>query len=285
MKIFDAGVPAVTDLAEDEELNKTKLEGVKTALDDLKIIDANPKPKILVKALQDDKLARNAEALQELFDFGFVLLPNEQGKRDIWGLNGGVKVTLKDGVEYSLVFGGTKGAEKTDATKLNRFLMVKARVDETMIPKPDLEAEIPEPAGPAVENAKLDDAKKDEIKADADKTEEEIKQEETAKKNRERIKRDNQRKLDDYHEQIKKAETRVAELNARFDDWFYVVSDDVYKKVQLSRADLVKDSELAKEGGFGIDAFRRLERNGVKGPPPKPTAPPVPPRLPQGLEN
>jgi len=193
---------------------------------------------------------------------------------------------MKDGVEYSLIFGKPKGAEKGDATKLNRYLMVTARADATLIPKPELEVEPAEPVGPetAAPDAKsTDEAKTAEKQPNPEKTEEEIKAEELAKKERERIKRDNQRKLDDYHEQVKKAENHAAELNARFGDWFYVVSDEVYKKVQLGRTDIVKDSELAREGGFGIDAFRNLEKQGPQAPPPK-AAPPAPPRLP-GDEN
>ena len=88
--------------------------------------------------------------------------------------------------------------------------------------------------------------------------------------------------MDEYHDKHKKAETRIAELNARFNDWFYVVSDDVYKKVQLGRADIVKDRASAKEEGFGVDAFRQLEQGGVKGKAPTTSTPPPPP---SGLPN
>ena len=70
-----------------------------------------------------------------------------------------------------------------------------------------------------------------------------------------------------YRDQRKKAEVRVAELNARFADWYYVVSEDVYKKIHLVRSDIVKESATAKEEGFGIDAFRKLEEEGLKAKP------------------
>jgi hypothetical protein len=56
----------------------------------------------------------------------------------------------------------------------------------------------------------------------------------------------------------------VAELNARFADWYYVVSEDVYKKIRLVRGDIVKEAAKAKEEGFGVDAFRKLEEEGLK---------------------
>jgi hypothetical protein len=68
-----------------------------------------------------------------------------------------------------------------------------------------------------------------------------------------------------YRDQKKKADLRVAELNARFADWYYVVSEDVYKKIRLGRSDIVQEKASAKEEGFGIDAFRKLESEGIKG--------------------
>jgi Domain of unknown function (DUF4340) len=293
MKIYENNQPTETQLAEDEELNKTKIDDVKTALDDLKIIDVDRKPEILAKALQDDKLAQSREAILELQQYGFLVTRSrETNKPDILGFNGSVQVALKDGLNYRLIFGRHKDAEKGDSTKLNRYLMVKAEVDASLIPEPELEPELPEPAGPASEPAKEEAATSEETKAaekkeeapaetkkDEDKSEDEIKQEELAKKERERIKRDNQRKRDEHKEKLKKAEARAAELNARFNDWFYVVSDDVYKKVQLSRGDIVKDSGTASEGGFGPEAFRRLQREGIKGKPKTP-APPAHPGIP-----
>ena len=43
------------------------------------------------------------------------------------------------------------------------------------------------------------------------------------------------------------AEKKVRELNARFADWYYVISDDVYRKIHLSRDQIIKKKE-AKEG-------------------------------------
>ena len=49
---------------------------------------------------------------------------------------------MKDGVLYVLNFGNPKSAEKGDSSKLNRYLMVTAKVDESMIPMPMLEPEV-----------------------------------------------------------------------------------------------------------------------------------------------
>jgi hypothetical protein len=313
---YQKGKGRPADLADDEELNKTKLDGVKTAVDDLKIVDVDRKPKVLFDALADEKLARDEQALTVLQEFGFYVMADEGSKKlKVVGSNGGLSVSMKDGVKYNLYFGDPKSAEKGDSTKLNRYLMVQAELDESMIPKPKLEAE-DEPLGPdATEkpegdkpeegakpegsnpedanpedndetSEKADDAalkgqdetsKDDEAKPDGDAKDDEEKKPsgDAETKRRETIKKENKRKMDEYQDKRKKAETRVAELNARFNDWFYVVSDDVYRKVQLVRADIVKDRATAKEEGFGVDAFRQLEQGGVKGKAPAASTPPA----------
>ncbi|MEO8270848.1 MAG: hypothetical protein ABI557_14080, partial [Aureliella sp.] len=56
---------------------------------------------------------------------------------------------------------------------------------------------------------------------------------------REQIAKDNQRKIDARNEKMDTARRRVQELNARFADWYYVVSDEVYKKLKISRDQLI----------------------------------------------
>ena len=78
-----------------------------------------------------------------------------------------------------------------------------------------------------------------------------------------RIEKENQRKLDEWNENRDKAVAKVRELNGRFADWYYVVSEDVYKQIRLSRGDLIRETEKAAEEGFGVDAFRKLEKDGL----------------------
>jgi hypothetical protein len=53
--------------------------------------------------------------------------------------------------------------------------------------------------------------------------------------------------LDEWNEKLDKARGEVAELNIRFADWYYVVSEEQFQKVQLDRDDLIKQKE--KEEG------------------------------------
>ena len=103
------------------------------------------------------------------------------------------------------------------------------------------------------------------------------------KSERERIVKENKRKQDEHKEKRSKAEEKVRELNARFADWYYVISEDAYKKVHLGRGDIVKEREAVKDEGFGVDAFRKLESEGVeKKAVPSSNSPP--PGFPPGLQ-
>ncbi|GAB5401991.1 MAG: DUF4340 domain-containing protein [Aureliella sp.] len=93
----------------------------------------------------------------------------------------------------------------------------------------------------AVETTPADDA--------AEPTREELEEELLAVQ--ERINRDNQRKLDERAEQMSDATKKAQELNARFSAWYYVVSDSVYKKLKVSKEQLIKSAEAPAAPGLG----------------------------------
>lgn len=65
---------------------------------------------------------------------------------------------------------------------------------------------------------------------------------------RKRIEAENKRKQDEYDEKVKAAQKKVKELNERFADWYYVIPEEVYKKIHLSRADVIKKKEKPASG-------------------------------------
>lgn len=75
---------------------------------------------------------------------------------------------------------------------------------------------------------------------------------------REQITKENQRMLDERKEKLDQATKRVQSLNARFADWYYVVSDSVYQKLTLSKDKLIKS---------------KSEATAVQPPPPGPSLP------------
>jgi hypothetical protein len=275
-------VPAA--LQEMEELNKQKLDDLRNGLGDLKIVDVRRKPEGLGNSLRvsTDKLP--ADQQQALTELGFYPYSASEGRLEIFGANGELSVDTKDGVQYILRFGdiapqvttapkkdekAKPAADSEEEIKVHRYLFVTTQLAPSVQTPPQLE---PEPAGPepATDNKpaegeqKTDEAAKTEAKAGEQKAEDKPAAVDPQQAERERIKKENERKLNAYRDQRKKAELRVAELNARFADWYYVVSEDVYKKIHLVRSDIVKEKASAKDEGFGIDAFRKLEEEGLK---------------------
>ncbi|MBS0209879.1 MAG: DUF4340 domain-containing protein [Planctomycetes bacterium] len=67
------------------------------------------------------------------------------------------------------------------------------------------------------------------------KTEEELQREQTEK--------ENARLKDEYDAKVAAGKKRVGELNARFADWYFVISDKTYRKIHLTRDSIVKKKE------------------------------------------
>lgn len=61
------------------------------------------------------------------------------------------------------------------------------------------------------------------------------------------IQKENKRRQSDYDDAVKKGQDRVKELNDRFADWYFIISDDVYKKIHLGRADIVQKKAAKDE--------------------------------------
>lgn len=151
----DQGEPKSETLVEGETLAIAKLNALKNALDELKIIDVAAKPKGMSENLKADKdLVSDQQAVLSLAQRGFF--PVTQG--DILSANGEMTVTLTDGVQYVLRFGNVKGIDAADTQTedgstdpdgvdkpvagANRYLLVTTRVDESKFPPPEL-ASIP----------------------------------------------------------------------------------------------------------------------------------------------
>ena len=139
-------------LTEKEELDKEKLDALKDALDDLKIIDVEKKPEILVNNLKKGneffnnlKDQKNQAVVQSLQQKGFytVAVQNPQGQQvpKVVSNKGEVLVGMKDGVEYVLRFGDIyRGPEEDEnSTGDSRYIYAFARVNPNLLDPLDLE--------------------------------------------------------------------------------------------------------------------------------------------------
>ena len=56
----------------------------------------------------------------------------------------------------------------------------------------------------------------------------------------------------------------MEKLNAKFANWYYIISEDVYKKLHLGRFDIIKEKG---EASFGLDELQDLPSNLPQNPP------------------
>ncbi len=151
IETFEKTTPNERKLADDEELNTTKLNEIKNTLDSLKIADVARKPKGLAADLKADKdLLDDKSALESLNEKGFYPVPSPDGKSEIYSASGEMSVSLKDGVTYLLRFGeafaslgGAKEASAeadSNSGTFYRTLFVTANLDESQYPMPELQA-------------------------------------------------------------------------------------------------------------------------------------------------
>jgi hypothetical protein len=298
-KVNKDGTLSPVKMGDDEELNIAKIDEMKTALDDLKIVDVARKPEGIsadLKASAD--FMKKRETILTLASRGFIVaMTKAGGDVEICSKEGEVRSMMKDGVQYVLRFGeiaansdtgsakddkdkeqkeGAEKEAKKPAKGQNRYLFVMAEFNPELIPKPQLEP-LPE-VKPEAENKPATESKdaaktgekptegNDAVKAEeksteakdtpggekGDKSENGEKDEKSAEKaadkpsieaERQRIEKENKRKQEEYEGKLAAGKKHAEELNARFADWYYIISDDVYRKIRLGHDDIIKKKE------------------------------------------
>ncbi len=307
---YEGTTPKVREILPTEEVNANKLNDMKSALDNLRIVNVAKKPPGVAADLKGDQLQKDTLTALSRRGF-FASRAREGGDIELFAMNGDLQVTTKDGVQYLLRFGNPAGAsfepveanegsaeDSSKEVSINRFLLVTTRVDESKFPQPDLER-LPETVdelkaieaikrGPKVQPPAASDPAGDQPtpapegtgsatppetenpsnnvndgvstmltekgkfvtfqdpdpaqaptpdQPPAELTEEEWKERLDAE--RERINKENQRKIDQRNDRLAVAKKKSAELNARFADWYYIVSDAEFKRLKIELSDLI----------------------------------------------
>lgn len=276
-------------LNDNEELDKDILDAMKDALDDLEIIDVERKPDILVKNLEQGreffsnlKDAKNQAVVQSLQQKGFYTIAAQdatgQTVPKVVSNKGEVLVGMESGIEYVLRFGDIyRGPEEEEnSTGDSRYIYAFARVNESLLPPPNLEplsskegAQGPQgekgPAGnpgpppsftpptappnitPPPPPTSTQVVEKNSVPpADESKNAKPKKAAEKVKENAEKdaeiaqLKAANATKQREYDDKLAKARQRAKELNQNLAGWYYVISNDVYEKIRLDRKAFVK---------------------------------------------
>lgn len=245
---------------EGKQLDEDKLRALTTALADLKIVGVRTKPAGLTRDLkqtEDQKITLSTSAVASLQSRGFYMTRDGQ----LLSNQGDVRVYCDDGVVYTLRFGEvalgvgdelTRGESDEDADAKkdgaegeaepksqpagdNRYLMVTAAFDESLIPAPVDEtrpADEPPAPGELPENVMAPDPI-----------------EEKAKK--EKFERDKAA----HDAKVAEGRKRAQELTDRFAAWYYVTPGESFRSISLDRDALIVDpkpkaSNMPAPGGF-----------------------------------
>ena len=261
-----------TELLGGEELDSSRMDDMKRALADLEIVDVERKPEGLGKELRaEEDFLEDSDSLQSLVRKGFYPVKlSDSSDLELLSSDGEIIVHTEDGVEYLLRFGQVAGLEESDesgeAEGLNRYLFVTTRLWAEKFPPP-----VQEPAGPADDVPAPEPENGDEVES-GDEAEtgneaesgDEAETGDEAEADADAENSDEQKEQDEQDSKRKEAEEKVQELNDRFSSWYYVIAEDVFKKIHLGRADVIKEAEGAQEEGFGVDSFRKLQEEGLE---------------------
>lgn len=151
LSVYEGTSKKDRELLPTEELNASKLNDMKSALDNLKIVNVAKKPPGVAADLKGEQLQESTLAALQRRGF-FASQASSGSGYELFAMNGDLQVTTKDGVQYLLRFGNGAGAsfepvesaeggaaEAGKEVSINRFLLVTTRVDESKFPEPALE--------------------------------------------------------------------------------------------------------------------------------------------------
>ena len=128
--------------------------------------------------------------------------------------------------------------------------------------KDEAKKEEPKKEEPKKEEAKKEEAKKKDAKGDeANKDSKQAKPKpdpEAMKKQRDEIVKENEMRLKEYETKVAAGKARVAKLNKRFSDWYYIIADETYQKIHLGQKEVIQkktpkdDKKPGSPGAPGI---------------------------------
>lgn len=207
------------------DLDSAAVDTLVSTLAELSIVGVRPKPEGLSASLSNpDESDISQEGRVSLQSKGYYFTRDGQ----LLSNEGEMNVRTTDGVIYILRFGEvlygsglevTAGLSETEEEgdgqgRANRYLFIAAGFEEGYFKKP-----------PAPRNLEFQD-KADSLWTDDD------------RENKER-----QDALEAWERNVKHGQDLAVELNQRFADWYYVISEDSFDKIHLDRDALTAESD------------------------------------------
>ncbi len=212
-------------MAANQEVASNKMNDLLGELDGLSIVGVRPKPEGLSQSLTRSSggITISQSDLLSLRGAGYYFANTGQ----LLSNEGELEAHDSEGVTYTLRFGevlfGT-GASVTAGDAAddddpqgpgeNRYLFITTTFDASLFPEP------PEPSNTDFAEKAEDDW------TDAD------------RRNKERTDA-----RDEWQKKVEDGQARSDELNARFADWYYVISAESFDKIRLTRGELVQRKE------------------------------------------
>ncbi len=255
---------------EKEEVNQEEVRKLVEALDNLQIVGVRPKPAKLSKDLRlSEGISLDSATMLDLQSRGFFFVPTKNGEQLV-SKEGDLIAMTDEGVVYEMHFGDVfsgsteeieiGGMAKPDADKpkegeskegdaekkddagqkKSRYLFVTTSFDAEKVPGKPAEAVEPTPPGeqPAVDDNASADATKAANTPEGDDPQRVY---EVAKIKYDGDKKKYESDLKVWEEKTKAGEKKVAELNARFAAWYYVISAENFENLRQGRKTLVKE--------------------------------------------
>jgi hypothetical protein len=213
-------------MSKGQSVDSSRMTELLATLDELSIVGVRPKPQGISGGLKSDVDGVTMSTVDQLSlqQKGFYLSRDGQ----LLSNEGELQVHTTDGVLYTLRFGEvlygsglavTAGAGEEEAEKAgaaaNRYLFVTASFDRDYFGS----------APPAPSNDEFR-AKADSLWTDEDRTNKKLRDE-----------------LDRWTRKVEKGQSLAESLNARFADWYYVISAAGFEKLDLDRGDLLVNKE------------------------------------------
>jgi hypothetical protein len=216
-------------------------------------------PKKGIVSNEGDMLVSTFEGVSYVLRFGEVFegsdvevevgSPNETTKKP--AAEGEKKEGDKPAEEAKKDDAAADGEDKT--SKKNRFVFIMAQHDPKLLGEPPVEPTKPEPPKEAAPAEAKPAAEGEAAKAEGDKAAEPAAQTPEAKaaadakaafdEAMKKYQTDSdvyRIKKKEYDEKLAAGEKRAKELNARFADWYYVISEDLFDELRVKSEDLVE---------------------------------------------
>ena len=208
-----------------QEVASDKMTDLLGELDGLSIVGVRPKPEGLSQSLARSSggMTISQADLLSLRGAGYYFANTGQ----LLSNEGELEARDSEGVIYTLRFGevvygtgdavtagGAPSDDEAQGPGENRYLFITTAFDPGLFPEP------PEPSNTDFEG------KAENVLTDADRRNNELAD-----------------AHDEWQKNVEDGQLRSDELNARFADWYYVISSESFEKIRLTRRDLVRPRE------------------------------------------